>query len=208
MNKNAEGQPTNIYDLHDSETAAAVYTEWAPTYEHDLQIDLGNEAHLVVAQRLASLLPDRTARILDAGCGTGLCGQALHAMGFTAVAGLDLTEAMLDIARAKHIYTELKRGDLTLPLSYAGHEFDAVVSSGVFSHGPVLPQHLEHMLASMRSGGIGVHTINAKAYDKFPYADVLEQFSRDGIIELISRELIRYNVNIDVQAYLVSFRKA
>ena len=53
--------------------------------------------------RVAALLPEGTARLLDLGCGTGLELDALFARFPTlAVTGIDLTQAMLDELARKH----------------------------------------------------------------------------------------------------------
>jgi hypothetical protein len=51
-----------------------------------------------LAEALAAHVPDRTAPLLDFGCGTGLSGQALRAAGFTTLDGTDITPGMLEKA--------------------------------------------------------------------------------------------------------------
>lgn len=86
--------------------------------------------------RMAALLPERTARLLDLGCGTGLELESIFAR-FPAlrVTGVDLTAAMLDRLRAKFPDRELTliRG------SYVGMDFgracyDAAVSFETLHH--------------------------------------------------------------------------
>lgn len=76
----------------------------------------------------------KTAKILDAGCGTGLTGQAQHQAGFHNLHGFDISAEMLAIASAKNIYHELKQGNLAEPLPYETASFDAVVCLAVFTH--------------------------------------------------------------------------
>ena len=86
--------------------------------------------------RMAALLPEGTARLLDLGCGTGLELEPIFAR-FPAlkVTGVDLTAAMLDRLRAKFPDRELTliRG------SYVGMDFgracyDAAVSFETLHH--------------------------------------------------------------------------
>ena len=86
--------------------------------------------------RMAALLPEGTARLLDLGCGTGLELEPIFAR-FPAlrVTGVDLTAAMLDRLRAK-----FPDRDLTLIRgSYVGMDFgracyDAAVSFETLHH--------------------------------------------------------------------------
>lgn len=86
--------------------------------------------------RMAALLPEETARLLDLGCGTGLELESIFAR-FPAlrVTGVDLTAAMLDRLRAK-----FPDRDLTLIRgSYVGMDFgracyDAAVSFETLHH--------------------------------------------------------------------------
>ncbi|WP_193517288.1 class I SAM-dependent DNA methyltransferase, partial [Nocardiopsis kunsanensis] len=90
----------HVYALKGPAEAESTYDEWAGTYDHDTTEGLGYIAPQRAAERLSRLLPDRPrAEVLDAGCGTGLVGQALAGHGFEVVDGLDLSQAMLDIAR-------------------------------------------------------------------------------------------------------------
>lgn len=48
-----------------------------------------------------------TARTIDFGCGTGLAGQDLHAVGFKEIYGIDGSKDMLQVAGSKNIYKQL-----------------------------------------------------------------------------------------------------
>ena len=50
--------------------------------------------------------------MLDAGCGTGLCGPLIAPYARRLV-GVDLSERMLAQARARDVYDELVKGELT-----------------------------------------------------------------------------------------------
>ena len=207
MKKIHSAQPDNIYQLNDSSDAHKLYSKWAATYDVDLIDDMGWEGHLTVAARLAELIVDKHSAILDAGCGTGLCGEALVEQGFDNLTGIDLTEAMLAVAEAKSLYKEVRVANLTEPLQFAHGSFDGICSAGVFSHGPVLPIHLTHLIAPLKIGGISIHTINGLAYGKLNYGSVLDSLATDGIVEFLANEPINYNVKTGVPGRLVAYRK-
>ena len=67
------------------------------------------------------------ARILDAGCGTGLAGQMLAARGYRQLEGLDLSAGMLREAGNKGCYTALHHQALGDALDFPSAIFDAVL---------------------------------------------------------------------------------
>ena len=148
-----------------------------------------------------------SARILDAGCGTGLCGEALRYHGFSNLSGVDLTQAMLDLAQRKQVYRQLQTVDLAQPLPFPDAAYDVICSAGVFSHGPVLPEHMSLFLAPLVDGGLCVHTIIGLAYEKIPYRKTLEEMDNRGEIELIEDKPIPYTVGAGVPRRLITFRK-
>lgn len=75
---------------------------------------------------VAALLPP-PARVLDAGCGTGRVTVRLAELGYRVV-GVDVDQAMLDVARAEAPGLDWRQADLsTFDL---GETFDAVVLAG------------------------------------------------------------------------------
>ena len=85
-------------------------------------VDLDGEA------RLADALVARSARILDAGCGTGRVGGELARRGHRVV-GVDLDAELIDAARLDHPDVDWRLGDLSA-LSLAREEFDLIVCAG------------------------------------------------------------------------------
>lgn len=73
----------------------------------------------------------RFSRLLDLGCGTGLTGQALRATAEELV-GVDLSPAMVTLARHKNIYDRLVVADLNAFLAAETQAFDLVVAADVF----------------------------------------------------------------------------
>ncbi|MCW2766736.1 MAG: putative SAM-dependent methyltransferase [Nocardioides sp.] len=72
-------------------------------------------------------LVDPPARVLDAGCGTGRIAVRLQQLGYDAV-GVDVDEAMLDVARADSPGLDWRLADLaTFDL---GERFDVVLMAG------------------------------------------------------------------------------
>ena len=62
---------------------------------------------------MARHLPTGRGPILDAGCGTGLVGEALSVLGYDPVIGCDLSQGMLDHAARRGGYADLVTQDMT-----------------------------------------------------------------------------------------------
>ena len=75
------------------------------------------------------LVSDRKSRILDAGCGTGLCGPLLKPYADSMI-GIDLSSGMLEGARERgDHYSELVHAEITEYLQQTMHEFDLIISA-------------------------------------------------------------------------------
>ncbi|HJP45975.1 MAG TPA: methyltransferase domain-containing protein, partial [Arenicellales bacterium] len=86
------------YTLKSPRQALALYHDWATTYDKHLEEGLQYIGPAEIAGLLAAALEDRTALVLDVGCGTGLVGEYLAAHGFSAIDGLDFSPQMLAVA--------------------------------------------------------------------------------------------------------------
>src|SRR5262249_15537242 len=68
------------------------------------------------------------ASVLDAGCGTGLCGPLLRAL-CARLVGVDLSSQMLERARARQCYDELVAAELSAFMRSRAGAFEAIVSA-------------------------------------------------------------------------------
>ena len=73
-----------------------------------MAVDFNYLAPERAAHVFASHVP-RHARVLDAGAGTGLVGEALSELGYNQLFAMDLSQGMLEEARKKDIYLELRQ---------------------------------------------------------------------------------------------------
>ncbi len=93
-----------------------------------------------------------TLSIVDLGCGTGLCGPLLKPLA-SRLAGVDLSQPMLDQALGKHCYDELCCSDLIGFLQGRPAAFDLAVASGVFILFGDLAPLFGCLHAALRDGG-------------------------------------------------------
>lgn len=143
------------YQARTRDDLQRLYADWASTYDADHE-KVGFFGHRLTAEVLARHATRHDmARVLDAGAGTGAAGEALHALGFRRLVGVDLSEDMLKVARGKGIYRETIVADLSAPLdALAAGSFDAAVLVGVFSYGQAPAETLDEIVRLVRSGGV------------------------------------------------------
>jgi 2-polyprenyl-3-methyl-5-hydroxy-6-metoxy-1,4-benzoquinol methylase len=135
--------------------------------------DLDGEARLVDA-----MLP-RGARILDAGCGPGRVGGALHALGHTVV-GVDVDPVLIEAAHVDHPGADWRVGDLAeldLPAEGIPGPFDLIVCAGnvmTFLAEGTEVEVLRRFAAHLAPGGravVGFGAGRGYVFDRF-FADV------------------------------------
>ncbi|XP_054857938.1 methyltransferase-like protein 27 [Eublepharis macularius] len=146
---------SEVHHGTDLEQQLRFYDGWAAEYEQDVII-LHYEAPKLAASCLASVFqgPSADALVLDVACGTGLVAQELQAKGFCRFHGLDGSQGMLDHARRKGLYQELKQcmlGQEALPAS-SGF-YNAVLMVGALSEGQVPTSVIPELLRVTKPGG-------------------------------------------------------
>jgi predicted TPR repeat methyltransferase len=106
----------------------------------------------------AGVSADRRLDVLDAGCGTGLCGPLLAPYARRLV-GVDLSDGMLTQAREKHVYDTLLKTELTAYLRAHRESFDAIVSADALCYFGDLTEVFTAMATSLRDDGLVVFTL-------------------------------------------------
>jgi predicted TPR repeat methyltransferase len=123
-------------------------------------------APALVAELLARSGVDAANRldVLDAGCGTGLCGPLLAPYARRLV-GVDLSAGMLARARARAVYDELVKGELTAFLGDAPSAFDVIVSADTLVYFGPLEDVVAAAAQALRPAGQLVFTVEEAIED-------------------------------------------
>jgi predicted TPR repeat methyltransferase len=122
-----ERTPERGSDAYVTET----FDRFAATFDQNLA-NLGYRAPALVSGALADVMGGQALGcVLDAGCGTGLCGALLRPLARRLV-GVDLSGGMIEGARAKGHYDDLRVGELVAFMRSQTAAFDAVVSADTF----------------------------------------------------------------------------
>ncbi|MFI4889086.1 MAG: class I SAM-dependent DNA methyltransferase [Steroidobacterales bacterium] len=132
----------------------------------------------IMAGLAAWLLP-RSARILDAACGTGLVGEHLKRFGFVDLHGVDLSPGMLAVAARKNVYQSLRMAALGTVLPYQSGEFDAFTVAGAFTPQHAPPESLQELLRVTRPGGYAIFSLRSDAPPP-GFAEEIERLSAAG----------------------------
>ena len=154
-----------VYESRNNDELASNYDAWSNTYEQDTIENWGRLDPDVGAEIFAEHVPT-DARILDAGAGTGIVGKLLSDKGYRKIAGIDLSEGMLQQARSKGVYQELRQMTLGERLDFPDDAFDAVVSICVFTQGHARPGSFDELIRVTRPGGKIVFGLRTDIYEK------------------------------------------
>ncbi|MCC6142577.1 MAG: class I SAM-dependent methyltransferase [Candidatus Hydrogenedentes bacterium] len=168
-----------VYNANSDEDLAQAYDAWAQTYDVDLVQKLHWNAPERTADRLAQHAPV-SARVLDVGCGTGLVGEALAALGFRNIDGLDLAPGMLAAAQAKGIYAHFHQMALGPVVDLADDAYDAVIAVGVFTEGHAKPDALPELVRATRPGGHIAFSLRPDVWADLGFRDMQEALVRHG----------------------------
>lgn len=154
------------------------FDSFAASFEAKLA-KLHYQAPALVAAALAhaGLSAARNLDVLDAGCGTGLCGP-LVAPYARRLVGVDLSEGMLKHAREKHVYDELVRGELTAYLQDCQDAFDLIVTADTLVYFGVLEDVAVAAAGALRSGGRLIFTVEEATGDDAPATYCLKPHGR------------------------------
>ncbi len=187
-----------IYALEDRGDVRTFYDEAAGDYDEILLAQVGYVSHTVCAHAIASYLPDRDAALIDLGCGTGLAGKALAALGYTHIDGVDFSLGMLAVAKDRNCYTKLSHADLNAGADIREQSYAAAVSVGVFGQ-HVLPTALDEAIRMVASGGVVCFSVNERAFDDYGFRDKVGALGAEGRATCLSltREPYHRNENID-----------
>jgi predicted TPR repeat methyltransferase len=106
--------------------------------------------------------------VLDAGCGTGLCG-AIVAPFARRLIGVDLSKGMLAHAKDKNVYHALTKAELTEYLCDNSGAFDLVVSADALVYFGDLKEVIAALAKALRPNGLAVFTLEHAVADGVDY---------------------------------------
>lgn len=171
-----------VYHAKDAAEVGAHYDRWAEAYERDLMA-AGYRYPAIAAALVARHVP-KDATLLDAACGTGLMGEALAAVGYRDLIGLDLSSGMLKVAEAKGCYGRLIETGLGATIEgVADGSLGGCLCLGVLTPGHAPPESLTGLARAIAPGGVLVCSISTPAWEEGGFRAALEALEADGTYE-------------------------
>ena len=147
-----------------------LYASWAATYDKEVQ-ENGYVTPQRVANALKEVVRDQSEHILDYGCGTGLSGSALQAVGFENIDGLDVSHEMVILAEKKSIYKDLSVFDPSNEIPVYPDQYKIITAIGVIGAGAAPLQVFDSLFSLLPQNGLlafsfNDHTLNDPSYEK------------------------------------------
>jgi predicted TPR repeat methyltransferase len=137
-----------------------VFDDLADSFDAHLVENLDYRAPGLVVETLSAVLPTPNGDldILDAGCGTGLCGPLLRPYARKLV-GVDLSAKMLTKAAGRKTYDNLVKYELTEFLGRQNEAFDVIASADTLCYFGDLEPVLQAAARALKPGGLMVFTL-------------------------------------------------
>lgn len=184
MAKAPQGRLADVTGKNVTITPEEHYDSWAKTYDSDLLNEYGYCAHRIAANALATAATDTAISVMDVGCGTGLVGVELQALGFATVDGLDVSAKMLKEAEKLQIYQRLIHVDAESNDAPKVESCDAVISVGTFGMGHMGPTAMGKVSAYAKPGGLIVLFMNAEPYIDMNFQQEIDNLCNAGLWKL------------------------
>ena len=153
----------------DAEFIKNTFDAFAPDFDKTLS-DLDYQAPTLIAEALRKNIKTSIFSkyyILDLGCGTGLCGEKIKKFAaYKGLIGVDLSEKMLEIAKAKKIYAELICDDICHYLENSNAFYNIITASDVLTYFGDLTKVFVRVSRNLTPGGIFAFTFTENDINK------------------------------------------
>ena len=196
----------NALHTNNKEELEELYKVWADNYDHDVVEVIGYVGHLITSELLIKYIDNSKAKILDAGCGTGLVGEVLHERKFKNIVGIDFSQTMLDQALKKNVYQSLALSDLTEKLAFKDNTFDAIVCAGTFTCGHIGPEAFVEFIRVTKIGGYISFTVRDQEWDRLPYEKTIRELEEKNLWLCMESFITDYNIAEGVTCQLCLYK--
>ncbi|QPC86043.1 methyltransferase domain-containing protein [Mesorhizobium sp. NBSH29] len=175
-----------VYAANNSAELQNAYQAWSSDYDRETAAD-GYCLPFIIAAWVARYVPADSGPLLDAGCGTGLTGPYLRALGYSDIEGLDFSPDMLRVAQRRDAYASLVEAELGKKLPWRDGHFRAVYSTGVFTEGHAPASSLDELARITRIGGHVIVTVRCSILDSGGFGREFARLAQDGTWRMIEQ---------------------
>ena len=149
-----------------------LFDGFAPSFDEILH-ELDYKVPAMIADFLKDTLKTKLfkkRRILDLGCGTGLCAEALRAyFPNEEFFGVDVSEKMLEFAGKKNVYKELYFDDIESFLEDVADPYHAVIAGDVLTYMGELKTLFRLLVKAVKANGLFCFSISKNTYNQSDY---------------------------------------
>jgi len=170
---------SQVYAARNEAELAAAYAAWSNDYDRETAA-LGYCLPFMIAAWVARHVPVDAGPLLDGGCGTGLSGPYLAALGYRDIDGLDMSAEMLALARGRGVYRNLIEAALGGRLPIEDGAYAAVYSTGVFTEGHAPASSLDDLARIVRPGGPVIFTVRDSVLEAGGFRPKFAELERSG----------------------------
>lgn len=203
MARSASGKLAQVTGKDVAIDPADHYDAWAPTYEADLLGNYGYCAHRIAAAGFRELVPDPDAEIIDVGCGTGLVGLELAALGYARIDGVDISSGMLAKAAETGVYRRLIHLDAEKGQAPARDAYDGVICVGSFGLGHLGPEAFPNLIGMAKPGAPIAIFMNAEPFADEDYTSHIARLETQGLWSVLRIEDHNYMGALDRPGKLI-----
>ena len=170
-----------LNDVYDGGTndSRELYASWASTYDNEVQKN-GYVTPERVAKALKDIVTNQSEVILDYGCGTGLSGFALQAVGFTNIDGLDVSQEMVTLAEKKSIYKKLTVFDPSTKIPVHADQYKIITAIGVIGTGAAPLEVFDNLFSLLPPSGLFAFSFNDHTLSDPNYEEKVNQCLSSG----------------------------
>ena len=177
------------YSVKTPEDNKRLYAKWAATYDSSFVDAKQYRYPKAISEVFDQVVTESVVRVLDIGTGTGLTGMYLSRLRTNVVLdGMDISAQMLAQAQLKlrtdgsAVYRALYERDLTRPVPNENAPYEALISSGTFTHGHLGPECLRNLLPLLAHNGWLVVGVNNEHFESRGFAGELDSLVALGAI--------------------------
>ena len=177
-----------LKDIYSGDTndSRELYASWAATYDKEVQKN-GYVTPKRIANALKDVVTDQSDFILDYGCGTGLSGYALQAVGFENIDGLDVSKEMVMLAEEKSIYKNLKVFDPSTEIPVYFNQYKIITAIGVIGAGAAPLQVFDSLFALLPQNGLFAFSFNDHTLNDPNYEKKVEKYLSSGYATILHK---------------------
>ena len=144
-----------------------LFDQFSADYDQRMRGQLAYRAPEILRELAEMVLPGATGLVvLDLGCGTGLAGEVFAGMA-AEIDGIDLSPAMVALARARKLYRNLEVADIETILANGSPDYDLVLAADTLVYLGDLTKVFRGVARRLKPGGLFLFTTEASTGAEF-----------------------------------------